>query len=92
MLVGPASSLLGRADEGEVLGAGDVVGAAAVQVAVGVGFFVELEAESPSRSISVEDLLVFGFGAVAIDDAIGPGELGRVVYPIFQWSAQADSP
>ncbi len=42
---------IGRANKGEMLGAGDIVGAAATQVTIGVGGFVQLK-RVPARSIS----------------------------------------
>ena len=49
LLVGPAMSSAGRADEGEVLAAGDVVGIGAVQVAAGQLLLVELDEDALAR-------------------------------------------
>ena len=77
---------VGSTDEGEVFCARDVTGTAAVKITIGIGFGIELEGIHVLQHL-VEDGLVFGFRAVAKNDAIGLGKLGGLVHPGFHRSS-----
>jgi hypothetical protein len=69
-----------------VLGAGDVAGAAAMEIAIRIRLGVELEGIRLPQHFG-HDGLVFGFGTVAKDDPIGLGKLGGLVHPGFHRSS-----
>src|SRR5215831_7263472 len=70
-----------------MLGACDVVNGTAVQMAVGVGFLVQLKGISGTQQ-QIDHPPVFCFGAIAIHDTIGLGEPRRFLNPAFQRSCQ----
>src|SRR5262249_27470999 len=71
-----------RADEREMFGAGDVIGTAAVEVAIGEGFLVEGLRVAAAEHFG-NNLLVLRAGTVAKDDAAGLGQLSRFIHPAF---------
>ena len=81
LLVGPASSFVGRADEGELLDARDVVRVAAMEVAAGQLLLVERREDALRDRLLGEPVLLL-LGAVAPHDAVGLGEPGHLVDPI----------
>src|SRR6185369_17755433 len=78
---GAGGVLAAGANEGRLLGAGDVVGVAAVEVAVGQLLRVELDEDGFGDAL-VEERLAFGGGAVAPVDPGGHGLLGDLVDPL----------
>jgi hypothetical protein len=68
-----------------MLRAGYVVGAAAMEITVGEIFFVELFGIALAKHFG-DDAVVFGGGTVAVDDAVGLGETGGTINPVFEWS------
>src|SRR5262249_43988781 len=74
--------LRGRGDKRKVLGTGDVIWAAAVQVAMGKGLLVERLGITAAQHFR-DDPLILCVGAVAENDAAGLGQLSRLVDPIL---------
>jgi hypothetical protein len=68
-----------------MLGAGYIIGAAAMEIAVWIGFFIELFGIAIAKHFG-DDALVFSGGTVAIDNAVGLSKPGCAINPIFQWS------
>ncbi len=64
LLFGPASLLVVRADEGQMLDACDVLGIGAVQVAARIVLLVELEQRAAVEHL-LDELAVFLLGAFA---------------------------
>jgi len=56
-----------------------------MEVTVRVRFFVELYGIAFAKHFG-DDALVFRRGTVAIDNAVGLGEPGGTINPIFEWS------
>ena len=77
---GAGVGLLGRADEGEVLRTGDVVGGAAVEVTARELPRVEGQQLAGAHGRFGESLPLV-LGAVAPDDVVGPAEPRGVVHP-----------
>ena len=75
-----------RADEGELLGARDVVGIRAMQVAAGALLLVERDQDALGDRLLGEPVLL-GFRTVAPDDAIRLGQRGDFRDPIAQRAA-----
>ncbi len=72
-----------RADERQMLDAGDVLGIGAVQVATGIVLLVELEQRAAVEHLLYE-LAVFLLGAFAPVNSIGTRELGHLRNPVAQ--------
>src|SRR5205823_32965 len=72
--------LAGRADEGQVLAARDVVGVGSVVVAARQALWVELDENAFLHALFVE-AVSFRFAAVAPDDIVGLTELDALVDP-----------
>src|SRR5262249_7736549 len=88
-VVGGAGVLLvARADEGEVLGPGDVVRGAPVKVTARQLPLVEGE-ELSGPDPGLAEALLFDLGAVAPDHVVGPAEPRDVVYPASDGLAPA---
>ena len=67
LLVGPASSLFGGADEGEMFRAGDVVRRASMEVAAGKLLLIQLDQLSGGEAFC-DEAIAFGLRSVAIHD------------------------
>jgi hypothetical protein len=68
-----------------MFGARYIIGAAAMEITVGISFFVELYGIALAKHFG-DDALVFRGGTVAIDNAVWLGEPGGTINPIFKWS------
>ena len=82
VIVGAGVVTVARADEGEVLDAGDVGGIGAVQVTVRVGGGVELD-KIPGGEHGVDQLRVLGVRAGAPVDGVRLGQLRNILHPAF---------
>ena len=69
----------------------DVIRAASVQVAIGVGLLVQPVGFPPAQQLR-DHPLVLRFGPVAVHHALRLRQLRRFINPGFQWSCQTDLP
>jgi len=81
LLVGPAMRWIGRANERELLGAGDVVGIAAVQVAARKLVLIERDEDATGDSLA-DQFLLFLRAAVEDADVLRAGIVGTLGHPL----------